>query len=315
MNSDINKQQELNQEKDENKIKRDFKGIWIPKEIWLFEGLTIAEKALWAEIDSLYDEDKGGCYASNEYLCKFNGVKLRFLQIMISNLKSKGLIEQVSFDGRQRIIKAVKPKDAAHQTCNILHGSDVPQCTHITKSIYKESISKDIPKKVASKDAHPKVYKIKLSKKEKESLIEKIGKDQTNNYTEQLKLYLKSIGKPNKYKCHYSTILNWHRRDNKNKKISNWSAKEDKKLLIAFKIYRHYLDRVCNDPCILNKSSLEMKEKTLYDSKSKTHFKKNYEEFIKLLKDRYGIPFHLINKIKEQCRLTNQISDVVKKTI
>ena len=48
---------------------RDFKGIWIPKEIWLDERLNALDKIILAEINSLDGED--GCYASNQYLAEF----------------------------------------------------------------------------------------------------------------------------------------------------------------------------------------------------------------------------------------------------
>jgi hypothetical protein len=35
---------------------RDFKGIWIPKEIWLSKDLTLQEKVFYVEIDSLDNE-------------------------------------------------------------------------------------------------------------------------------------------------------------------------------------------------------------------------------------------------------------------
>ena len=35
---------------------RDFKGVWIPKEVWLDERLSMLDKGIFAEIDSL---DKG----------------------------------------------------------------------------------------------------------------------------------------------------------------------------------------------------------------------------------------------------------------
>ena len=35
------------------KPERDFKGIWIPKEIWLSEQLSLVEKVLFVEIHSL----------------------------------------------------------------------------------------------------------------------------------------------------------------------------------------------------------------------------------------------------------------------
>jgi hypothetical protein len=90
---------------------RDFKGIWIPREIWLRKDISALEKSLWAEINSLFDPENGGCYASNEYLADFCGVQDRRLREMISKLKSKGLVEQVSFNGRVRVIKAIVPNE------------------------------------------------------------------------------------------------------------------------------------------------------------------------------------------------------------
>jgi len=90
-------------------MKRDFKGIWIPREIWLHEELLPLEKLLWAEVDSLYDEEKGGCYASNEYLARFFKVSERYIREMLSHLKNLGLAKEVSFDGRERIIIAILP--------------------------------------------------------------------------------------------------------------------------------------------------------------------------------------------------------------
>ena len=95
----------------QNLISRDFKGIWIPKEIWLLKTISIQKKALWSEIHSLYDEEKGGCYASDDYLCEFMGVKRSRLQEMLNNLTKVGMLEKVGFDGREVIRKAVIPPD------------------------------------------------------------------------------------------------------------------------------------------------------------------------------------------------------------
>lgn len=92
-------------------MNRDFKGIWIPREVWLAEKLSCSEKCLWAEIHSLFDRERGGCYATNEYLSEFCGVQERRLREMISNLKALGWLEHVSFDGRTRILKAVVPPE------------------------------------------------------------------------------------------------------------------------------------------------------------------------------------------------------------
>ena len=52
-----------------NSSDRDFKGVWIPKEIWLNSELTILEKVIFTEIDSLDNENH--CIASNEYFANF----------------------------------------------------------------------------------------------------------------------------------------------------------------------------------------------------------------------------------------------------
>ncbi len=116
-------------------MNRDFKGIWIPREIWLAKDLSCHEKCLWAEIHSLFDRESGGCYASNEYLMEFFDIKERRLQQMMSTLKNKGWIVQVSFDGRNRVIKAVIPPEdfkpdpvRAGQRCTLLHLSDAEKC-------------------------------------------------------------------------------------------------------------------------------------------------------------------------------------------
>jgi len=167
MDCNNNGQSPINQEKDQKKkLSRHFKGVWIPAEIWLMKDIAITEKALWAEIDSLYDETKGGCYASNDYLMEFTGLKIRGLQKVLSALKSKGLIEQVAFDGRVRTLKAIHPKDVAWQTRTKVHGSSEQKCTHRYKySNNKESISKDIPKKDANAST--------LTSNSKEKLIER----------------------------------------------------------------------------------------------------------------------------------------------
>lgn len=144
-----------------NTVSRDFKGIWIPREIWLAKGLLPMEKMLWAEIHSLYDRQRGGCFATNEYLCKFLNVKERHLQSMLANLKARKWLIQVSFDGRTRVLKAVNPPEgfeykedseetevSAGQGCSTVHPRGAVQCTpamHYTAPLsYIEGIEEGI---------------------------------------------------------------------------------------------------------------------------------------------------------------------------
>ena len=94
---------------EDSTLSRDFKGLWIPREIWLHPQLSLHEKCLWAEIYSLHDRDKGGCWASDEYLCEFLSLKKSRLYEMMKQLKDLNLLEKVGFDGRTRVLKALVP--------------------------------------------------------------------------------------------------------------------------------------------------------------------------------------------------------------
>ena len=63
---------------------REFKGIWIPKEIWLNEELSLQERVLLSEIDSF--EKKNGCFASNAYLGKIVRLSASRVSGIISKL-------------------------------------------------------------------------------------------------------------------------------------------------------------------------------------------------------------------------------------
>ena len=90
-------------------MERGFKGIWIPAEVWLDERLTALDKIILAEINSL-DTDEG-CFASNKYIAEFCGTKENTVSLSISKLKELGYIEQVKFDGRQRVLKSCLTKN------------------------------------------------------------------------------------------------------------------------------------------------------------------------------------------------------------
>ena len=87
---------------DEN---RDFKGVWIPKEVWLDTRLNALEKVILTEIDSL-DQGEKGCYASNEHLAEFCQCSKRIVSEVISKLIKCGYIYVQNFDGRKRELKS-----------------------------------------------------------------------------------------------------------------------------------------------------------------------------------------------------------------
>lgn len=85
---------------------RDFKGVWIPKQVFLDERLNAIEKIILIEIDSLDAEDSEGCYASNEYLANFCKCSMTKVSTSISKLIKLGYLYVSKNDGRKRYLKS-----------------------------------------------------------------------------------------------------------------------------------------------------------------------------------------------------------------
>lgn len=98
-------------------VDRDFKGIWIPKEIWLDKRLTILDKAILVEIDSLSKNDCG-CFASNKHFSEMFGCTERQASASISKMTKMGFVEITGFDGRKRSMRSCLA-NIAEQTGNI----------------------------------------------------------------------------------------------------------------------------------------------------------------------------------------------------
>jgi hypothetical protein len=142
------------------KENRDFKGIWIPKEIWLNTDLSIIEKVLLVEIDSL-DNSERGCFASNEYLASFVQLSEGRVANIISDLKKRKFIIQVFFDGRNRGLRIsksessfnenVKPdltKTGKQTTRKREHNNTVNKTTNNTDYILSENSKEFSPVKI-----------------------------------------------------------------------------------------------------------------------------------------------------------------------
>jgi hypothetical protein len=88
-------------------MERDFKGVWIDKQIWLNTELTWMEKLMIVEINSLDNEN--GCYASNAYFAEFFQISNGRASQIISSLSEKNYIsvEQIKEGGQfvKRVLK------------------------------------------------------------------------------------------------------------------------------------------------------------------------------------------------------------------
>ena len=88
-------------------MQRDFKGVWIPKEIWLDEELSWMEKLFLTEIDALVTN--GECFATNEHFAKFFKLSKDRASKIISSLAKKEYIEikLVYKEGTKQIQKRI----------------------------------------------------------------------------------------------------------------------------------------------------------------------------------------------------------------
>lgn len=119
-----------------NQPRQRFTGIFVPVEILELEGITLFEERLLAIIDSLYDPEYGGCHASNDYLAqKMRNAKPNTVVKALVKLRSMGLIEDVSFNGRKRVMRAcigkVMERGQSQSACDLnhsLHGRKITPC-------------------------------------------------------------------------------------------------------------------------------------------------------------------------------------------
>lgn len=101
-------------------LNRAFKGIWIPKEIWLNKDLTVMEKLFLVEIDSL-DNDEG-CYASNKYFAEFFGVSKGRCSQIINSLNKKQLISiDYFYEGKEVKKRTIKVVNKLNRVVNKLN--------------------------------------------------------------------------------------------------------------------------------------------------------------------------------------------------
>ena len=82
---------------------RDFKGVWIPRDIWLSDQLSLMEKVLFVEINSL--DNERGCFASNRYFATFFSVSDRQIRTYLSSLKEHGFVTVTVKNQNERVIR------------------------------------------------------------------------------------------------------------------------------------------------------------------------------------------------------------------
>jgi len=88
------------------RMNRDFKGVWIPREIWLDQNLTWMQRLLLVEIDSLDNADH--CFASNAHFADHLQLSKSRISDLISSLERAGYIEcRLDYVGKQVIKRTI----------------------------------------------------------------------------------------------------------------------------------------------------------------------------------------------------------------
>lgn len=146
-------------------MNRDFKGIWIPKEIYLAKDLNWTEKILLVEIDSLDNEQ--GCFANNEYFSNFLGISKGRISKNISLLTEKGYITS-------EIIYKVNSKEIEKR---VLHTTIRYGRKHLEGTVANDNT----PIGVNDQDNNTIINNTINNKKEKEKGIDILIKNYTEN--------------------------------------------------------------------------------------------------------------------------------------
>lgn len=133
------------------KQERDFKGVWIPKTIWLDDRLSALDKVIFTEIDSLSSTDKG-CYASNKYIASFCQCSEAKVSKAISKLIEFGYLYVQKFDGRQRFLQVCLVKNTSLPSKKYKADLQKVQAINIDNNIVINKDNKDNKKNKKKKD-------------------------------------------------------------------------------------------------------------------------------------------------------------------
>ena len=202
-------------------VNRSFRGVWIPRDIWLNKDLSITEKCFLAEIDSLGGSEEG-CFASNQYFAEFFNLSKERARKIIGELNKKGYLEitltykEDTKEVDQRIIKLIgyghKQPYGQNQP-----GGTVKNDHYITKSDNIIKKEKPVRHKYGT-------YKhVLLTDKDMEKLVSTYGKEVIDEYIDRMDNWIELHGKT--YKNYYLALINWLKKG----KVTPLEAQDPKK--------------------------------------------------------------------------------------
>ena len=202
-------------------VNRSFRGVWIPRDIWLNKELSITEKCFLAEIDSLGGSEEG-CFASNQYFAEFFNLSKERARKIIGELNKKGYLEialtykEDSKEVDQRIIKLIGYGHTQPYGQN-QPGGTVKNDHYITKS--DNIIKKEKP----ARHKYGAYKHVLLTDKDMEKLVSTYGKEVIDEYIDRMDNWIELHGKT--YKNYYLALINWLKKG----KVTPLEAKDPKK--------------------------------------------------------------------------------------
>ena len=208
-------------------MNRDFRGIWIPRHIWLDKNLKPIEKILLAEIESLGGLHDG-CFASNQYFADFLDLSKDRTSKLISGLKNKGYItvelsyKEGSYEVDKRIIKANPSSYFCLGGSTHLEGGGENN-DYITNN-YNINNNNKTSKKKTTKEVRHKYGEFKnvlLSDKDLEKLKTEYGEELVEKYIKKMDEWIELNGR--RYKNYYLALRQWM-----NKEVSKKQEKVEK---------------------------------------------------------------------------------------
>ena len=208
-------------------MNREFRGIWIPKDIWLNKDLSTNEKVLLAEIDSL-GGSSDGCFASNQYFADFFDLSKDRISRLVSGLKNKGYItveltyKEGTCEVDKRIIK-LNPYSYFYQGVQN-HQEGIGENTKDITNNYNINNNNKTSKKKTTKEVRHKYGEFKnvlLSDKDLEKLKAEYGEELVEKYIKKMDEWIELNGR--RYKNYYLALRQWM-----NKEVSKKQEKVEK---------------------------------------------------------------------------------------
>ena len=209
-------------------MNRDFRGIWIPRHIWLDKNLKPIEKILLAEIESLGGLHDG-CFASNQYFADFLDLSKDRTSKLISGLKNKGYItvelsyKEGSYEVDKRIIKANPSSYFCLGGSTHLEGGGENN-DYITNNYNINNNNNKTSKKKTTKEVRHKYGEFKnvlLSDKDLEKLKAEYSEELVEKYIKKMDEWIELNGR--RYKNYYLALRQWM-----NKEVSKKQEKVEK---------------------------------------------------------------------------------------